>query len=214
MAVDYSTANGTAVAPGDYGAASGTITFAAGETSKVITLSVVGDRLDENLENYTVNLSAPSGASLLDAQGLGGITDDDDSPVATPQSVSTAEDTALGVTLGASDGDGDSLSYSIVTAPAHGVLTGTGANRTYTPAANYNGPDSFTFKANDGVNDSNIATVSVTVTSVNDAPVAVGASRTLAEDAFEAVTLAATDVEGDTLTYSIVGAPTHGVLVR
>ena len=175
-------------------------------------VDVLGDRLDENVENYTVNLSAPSGASLLDAQGLGVITDDDDSPVAAPQSVSTAEDTALGVTLGASDGDGDALSYSIVTAPAHGVLTGTGANRTYTPAANYNGPDSFTFKANDGVNDSNIATVSVTVTSVNDAPVAVGASRTLAEDAFEAVTLAATDVEGDTLTYSIVGAPTHGVL--
>ena len=175
-------------------------------------MSVIGDRLDENLENYTVNLSSPSGASLLDAQGLGGITDDDDSPVAAPQSVSTPEDNPLGITLGASDGDGDALSYSIVSAPAHGVLTGTGANRTYTPAANYNGPDSFTFRANDGVNDSNIATVSVTVTSVNDAPVAVGASRTLAEDAFEAVTLAASDVDGDALTYTIVDAPLHGVL--
>ena len=213
VTVEFATAPGTAIVRLDFmGGESARSPLRRARRAGVITVSVLGDRLDENLENYTVNLSSPSGASLLDAQGLGGITDDDDSPVAAPQSVSTPEDNPLGITLGASDGDGDALSYSIVSAPAHGVLTGTGANRTYTPAANYNGPDSFTFRANDGVNDSNIATVSVTVTSVNDAPVAVGASRTLAEDAFEAVTLAASDVDGDALTYTIVAAPAHGIL--
>ena len=70
--------------------------------------------------------------------------------------------------------EGSRLTYAIVTGPAHGTLTGTAPNLTYTPAANYNGPDSFTFKANDGSADSNVATVSITVTPVNDAPVAFG----------------------------------------
>ena len=53
---------------------------------------------------------------------------------------------------------------------------------TYTPAANYNGPDSFTYKANDGAADSNVATVSLTVTAVNDAPVAGGDAFNANED--------------------------------
>jgi hypothetical protein len=59
----------------------------------------------------------------------------------------------------------------VVTQPTNGSLSGTAPNLTYTPNANYNGPDSFTFKANDGTEDSNTATVSITVTAVNDAPV-------------------------------------------
>jgi hypothetical protein len=56
------------------------------------------------------------------------------------------------------------LTYTIVTPPAHGTISaGTGASRTYTPTTNYVGPDSFTFKANDGFADSNTATVSITV---------------------------------------------------
>jgi MYXO-CTERM domain-containing protein len=94
-----------------------------------------------------------------------------DAPVATPQSVTTAEDTAVAITLAGTDVDGDSLSFAVVTQPAHGALTGSGASLTYTPAANYNGADSFTFKANDGALDSAAATVSLTVQAVNDAPV-------------------------------------------
>ena len=71
---------------------------------------------------------------------------------------------------------------------------------TYTPAANYNGPDSFTFTVNDGTVDSNVATVSITVSAVNDAPVADDQSVTTAEDTAKAITLAGTDVDGDTLT--------------
>src|SRR5205814_2256431 len=77
-----------------------------------------------------------------------------DAPVASAQSVTTAEDTAKSIALAATDVDGDALSYVVVTGPAHGTLTGTAPALTYTPAANYNGTDSFTFRANDGKVDS------------------------------------------------------------
>src|SRR5215213_7329745 len=100
------------------------------------------------------------------------VTAVNDSPVADDQSVTTDEDTAKEVTLTASDVEGDALGYTIVSATQHGTLSGTGANLTYTPEADYNGPDSFTFKANDGTADSEPATVSIAVSAVNDAPVA------------------------------------------
>src|SRR5439155_842226 len=133
-------------------------------------------------------------------------------PVATAQAVTTEEDTAKAVVLTATDADGDPLTYSVVAGPTHGALSGTEPNLTYTPAANYNGPDSFTFKANDGTVDSSAATVSITITAVNDAPVANDQAVTTNEDTAKAIVLTATDVDGDPLTYAIVAAPTHGAL--
>ena len=74
--------------------------------------------------------------------------------MADAQNVTTAEDTAQPITLTGTDVDGSPLTYTIVTPPAHGTLSGTAPNLTYTPAANYNGADSFTFKVNDGTVDS------------------------------------------------------------
>jgi len=133
-------------------------------------------------------------------------------PMADTQSVTTNEDTAKAITLTANDLDGDMLTYSIVTSPAHGSLSGTHPNVTYTPVANYNGSDSFTFKANDGTMDSNIATVSIAVNAVNDAPVANSQSMTTNQNTAKAITLTANDVDGNTLTYSIVTSPAHGSL--
>src|SRR5207302_1900217 len=133
-------------------------------------------------------------------------------PVADAQAATTAEDTAKAIVLTASDIDGDALTFSIVAGPAHGALSGTAPTVTYTPAANYNGPDSFTFKANDGTLNSNVATVTLTVTPVNDAPVATAQSVTTNQDTAKAITLTATDVDGDSLTYAGVTAPTHGTL--
>src|SRR5207248_7332737 len=87
------------------------------------------------------------------------VTAVNDARVVNGQSATTAEDTAKAITLTASDVDGDTLTYSIVSGPLHGSLSGTAPNVTYTPAANYNGPDSFTFNANDSTIDSNVATV-------------------------------------------------------
>src|SRR5205823_4787533 len=145
------------------------------------------------------------------------VTAVNDAPVANAQSVTTAEDTAAAITLTGSDVDGDALTYVVATQPAHGTLTGTAPNLTYTPAANYNGPDSFTFKANDGTVDSSAAIVSITVTAVNDPPVAANDSYAATEDTV--LTIAApgvlandSDVDGDPLTALIVVGPGHGAV--
>src|SRR5262249_59396928 len=105
----------------------------------------------------------------------------------------TNQDTPKDALLLASDPDGDPLTFTIVGGPSHGTLSGSGATRTYTPNPGYVGPDSFTFKANDGALDSNIATVSITVQAVNHAPVATDGTLTTNEDAAKDVTLQATD---------------------
>jgi hypothetical protein len=84
-------------------------------------------------------------------------------PVADDQSAAAEWGVATPIELTASDEDGDDLTYCVVGGPTHGTLTGSGRNVTYTSDCTYSGPDSFTFKANDGSEDSNIATVSITV---------------------------------------------------
>jgi hypothetical protein len=133
-------------------------------------------------------------------------------PVATGQSVTTAEDTAKAITVSGSDPDGDALTYSVVAGPLHGALSGTVPNLTYTPALNYYGLDNFTFKANDGKIDSATAMVSITVTSVNDAPIALAQSVTTAEGTAQAITLTGTDVENNPLQYVLLSLPLHGSL--
>src|SRR5207244_621112 len=95
-----------------------------------------------------------------------------DAPVATDQAITTDEDTPYPLHPAAPDNDGSPPTPTRRPADLHGTLSGTAPSLTYTPALNYNGPDSFTFKANDGSLDSNTATVTITVVAVNDAPVA------------------------------------------
>ncbi len=133
-------------------------------------------------------------------------------PVAQAQSVSTNENTPLPITLTATDADGDPLTYAVVDNPLHGSLSGSAPALTYTPAAGYAGPDSFTFRANDGTVNSNTATISITVNAVNVAPVAQAQSVSTNENAPLPITLTATDADGDSLTYAVVGNPSHGSL--
>src|SRR3989442_1087698 len=140
------------------------------------------------------------------------VTAVDDAPVATDQAVVTEEDTAKAITLGVTDPDSTTFTYTIGTPPAHGTLSGTAPTVTYTPAANYNGPDSFTYKANDGTLDSNVATVTITVTAVDDAPVATDQAVVTEEDTAKAITLGVTDPDSTTFTYTIGTPPAHGTL--
>lgn len=133
-------------------------------------------------------------------------------PVAIADSAALDEDTVKEITLAGTDEDGDALTYSIVTQPANGTVVLDGNKATYTPKANYNGADSFTFKVNDGAEDSVAATVSITVNAVNDAPTANEGSATTDEGKSVDIPLAANDVEGDSLTYSIVTQPLHGTV--
>ncbi len=89
-------------------------------------------------------------------------------PQSIAQSVSVNEDGTVDVTLAGSDIDGDGLTFAVAEAPAHGTLSLTGAVATYTPAADYNGPDGFTFTVNDGTVDSAPATVSISVTPLEE----------------------------------------------
>lgn len=130
-----------------------------------------------------------------------------DAPVATAQSVTTAEDTAVAVPLSGSDVDGDGLSYIVVTSPAHGTLSGIAPNLTYRPFYNYYGPDQFSFRVSDGLANSEVATVSITVTPVNDFPEAYAQSVVTAEDTATAITLGASDPEagGYTVLHTLTG---------
>ncbi|HAE85610.1 MAG TPA: hypothetical protein DCG78_03760 [Anaerolineaceae bacterium] len=131
-------------------------------------------------------------------------------PVAEDMEVSTPEDTALDITLDVSDANDDPLTAEIVTGPMHGAYEIDGLVVTYTPDADYNGPDSFTYKVSDGELESDTATVSITVTPVNDAPVANDMTETTAEDTAKTITLDATDIDGDALTAEIFSGPMHG----
>src|SRR5206468_629563 len=99
-----------------------------------------------------------------------------DAPVAVNDSFAIDEDTALviaapGVLANDSDVDGDALTAILVSGPAHGTLTlNPNGSLRYLATTNYNGPDSFTYKANDSTADSTPATVNITVNAVNDAP--------------------------------------------
>jgi len=133
-------------------------------------------------------------------------------PMANLQSVTTAEDTLAVINLSGSDPDGDTVVYSVIKAPSHGSLSGTAPNLTYTPNKNFSGPDSFTFKVNDGTTDSALTTLAITVTPANDPPVANNIEITAMEDMPTPVLLAGIDPDGDLLTYSIVTQPSNGTL--
>ncbi|MEA2474727.1 MAG: hypothetical protein QOE06_2642 [Thermoleophilaceae bacterium] len=97
-------------------------------------------------------------------------------PDAEAQSVSATEDTPKTITLNASDPDGDSLTYTVSANPSHGTLTGSGKNLTYTPAADYSGPDSFQFTVTDGKGGTDTETVTIDVAAADDAPVVTNGS--------------------------------------
>jgi VCBS repeat-containing protein len=101
-----------------------------------------------------------------------------------------------------------------VTQGSNGTVTNNGTDVTYTPAADYCGADSFTYTASDGNGGSDTANVSITVTCVNDAPVANDDSATTNEDTPVTIDVLAndTDVEGVALTPILVTAPSHGIL--
>jgi VCBS repeat-containing protein len=141
-----------------------------------------------------------------------------EAPVAVDDTYSTPEDTQLtinqvqGVLHNDTD-DSPTLTAIKYTDPTHGTVTlNSNGSFVYTPVANYYGPDSFTYYANDGQFNSNIATVNLTVTPVNDAPVANDQSVSTTQETAVDILLTATDLEANPLTWIIVSQPSHGIL--
>ena len=141
--------------------------FVIGATTGVISFT---PGLSDAGEHY-VNISVKDILGETDSEVvLFNIIFENEVPVANNVNVATNEDTSVLITLNCTDADVDDvLNYIIVTEPTNGTLSGSVDTRTYYPDANYNGADSFTYKCSDGLNESNIATVDITVNSVNDA---------------------------------------------
>ena len=173
-----------------------------------------GTPTNDNVGANNVVLTATDATSASTTQTFTiTVTNVNDAPIATAQSVTTDEDVATPITLRGTDVDaGANLIYTTTSVPTKGVLSGVEPNLTYTPTPNLNGDDSFTFIVSDGTISSSAATVSITITPVNDVPVATAKSVTLNEDTPTAITLAGTDVEGTTLTYTVALQPTKGIL--
>ncbi|MDD5016736.1 MAG: Ig-like domain-containing protein, partial [Eubacteriales bacterium] len=115
--------------------------------------------------------------------------------------------------------NGDSLSVEITTGAGHGTAAVSGANITYTPDTNWNGTDSFVYTVTDSSGLTDTGTITITVNSVNDAPVAQADSGTIAEDTSYTAdwTELTSDVDiatnGDSLSVGITGAAGHGTAV-
>ncbi|MEY2688204.1 MAG: hypothetical protein RL375_2402, partial [Pseudomonadota bacterium] len=225
ITVDWSTADDVAKAGLDYVAASGTLSFAPGETSKTFTVDILNDKLVEISETFFVTLSNgvnvnsdPTAITL--PRSVVTITDNDNPPVLVPQTpAAVAEDTPQtgNVLTGATDADGDTITvvdYTVggTTVPAGTptALPGVGTlvinpdgSYTFTPAPNYNGAvPPVTFNATDG---SNVApgSIQLTIAAVNDPPVLVHQNPApQLEDTTQTgnVLTGATDIENDPIT--------------
>src|SRR6185312_11566749 len=146
------------------------------------------------------------------------VTAVNDAPVANADSSTVAEDGTVNVAVlgNDTDPDGDTLSVASVTQGTHGaVVINPDKSVKYTPAANYNGSDSFTYTVSDSNGGTATGTVTVTITAVNDAPVANADAATVAEDGTVNVAVVGndTDPDGDTLSVASVTQGAHGAVV-
>src|SRR6056297_2611579 len=194
-------------------------------------LEVAGDWTQSAIDDGVLNLSAADGAqatTILDNVDATQQSVDDakattdayfnDAPVAADDTAATDEDNSINGDVGddASDADGDALTFSVESGdePENGTVTmNADGTYTYTPSADFNGTDSFTYTVSDGI-ETDTATVTVTVNAVNDAPVAQAETESVAEDgAVINGQLTATDVENDNLSYSVQGTAPAGLTV-
>lgn len=159
-------------------------TYTGNEPSGNPRNNILCDADGDGVPDETDNCPLVANADQADSDGDGiGDACDNSAPQASDSIFTTNEDAPVSGQTVAADAENDPLDFSLVSGPANGNLVfNVDGTFTYTPAQNYNGADSFTFKANDGEFDSNIATVTITVTPVNDLPVVVDDSISTDED--------------------------------
>jgi hypothetical protein len=164
-------------------------------------------------DSFTYTVSDGHGGTATTTVSIT-ITPVNDPPSASDDAATTAEDTAVTVSVLANDSDldGDTLTLASVTQGAKGTAAISGNQVSYTPNANANGSDSFSYTVSDGHGGTATASVSVTITPVNDPPTAVADSATTPEDTPVTVSVRAndSDLDGDTLTVSAVTQGTKG----
>jgi len=164
-------------------------------------------------DSFTVTVSDGHGGTDIITVTIT-VTPANDNPEGTDVAITTQEDTAYNGTVTATDKDGDTLTFTKNTDPSHGtVVVNTDGSYIYTPDTDYNGGDSFTVTVSDGHGGTDIITVTVTVTPVNDNPEGTDVAITTQEDTAYNGTVTATDKDGDTLTFTKNTDPSHGTVV-
>ena len=182
--------------------------------------SWTNEQIRQQLQATADDLGTPNrdnlyGYGLVDADGAAGTPSVNNPPVANDDSATTSEDTSVSVDVlyNDSDPDGDPLSVTTASAPAHGTaIKNPDDTVTYSPNLNYSGTDSFTYTVSDGKGGMASAVVTVTVSPVNDPPVAQAQTVSTTQDTAVNIALTAVDPDNDALTYTVVIDPTHGTL--
>jgi VCBS repeat-containing protein len=217
-----------------------TFTITSGNTNGAFAITALpnGDGqitvANRNAVNFEVNPVFSLNVKVTDEGGLSdtgsvtiNVTDQNDVPTVTNDARSVAEDQILSVAAPglyalANDEDGDALTLSIVANPAHGIVTlNPDGSWSYDSDPNYNGPDTFTWRAFDGTAFSSTATVNITVTAVNDTPsFTPGGNVSSPEDTpynapwATAISAGPADEAGQTLTFTVVAATPGLFLVQ
>lgn len=198
---------------------------ALGQTSINVTASLQAWAAGAANLGWLINPTSTDGWGFTSAEGAGfkprlvvNYTVGNTPPVAGNDSVRTNEDTAVLVSVLANDFDADSdtLVITASTGPAHGTITiNPDKTISYTPVANYNGTDSFTYTVSDGRGGQSTATVSITVDPVNDNPVAANDQVTAAYNAPSVINVLAndSDVDGDALSFVNISSAAHGSVI-
>jgi hypothetical protein len=142
------------------------------------------------------------------------VTPVNDPPVAVPSTGVTAEDTPVTLTPVVSDVDGDPLTITSATSPNGTVVINPDGTLTFTPVADYHGPAVITYVVSDGHGGTATSTITVAVTPVNDAPVAVPSTGTTVEDTPVTLTPVVSDADGDPLTITTATSPNGTVVIN
>lgn len=133
-----------------------------------------------------------------------------DAPLCADLNIPTSVNQVGQVVPACTDKEGNSLTYAVVDQPGHGTASIVDGKLQYAPQAGYSGTDSFTYKAHDGVTDSNIAIINVNISDNNQPPTADNQSVTTAEDTALEIRLTGNDPEQSPLIYILVSNPAHG----
>ena len=208
VSVDYATANGSAVSPGDYTGTAGTLVIPAGSASQPISLTTIQDAVDEVDETLNINLSNSVNASIADGLGVSTILDDDTETTISINDISIAEGAIATFTVSLSAASEKDVTFDWATSDGSALAGSDYTNTSGTGVTIPAGSTSVTINANtaDDTIDEASEVFNVTISNVSDATIADAVGQATLTDDDAAPTLSIDDVavtEGSNLVFSV-----------